>query len=410
MTRTTVVLATLWIAACGKSKAPPPTGGSATAPTATATVDAAAAAPAAKPDKPDKPAVKPTKISKATRAEYKRRLQAGRTLAKATKWPEAIAELEAALALLPGDDRALAELSFAYMASGDLAKARKAGRAAVGATTDPKLKAAALYNLGRAEETAAPDRAAALYRESLALRPNATVEKRLAGLATAAAAPGPAPLPCAAPVATADEVCACLSATAAKDFDEAGRTPECKLSATTVDGFQTAEYEMSAIGEASVVLIGRGPAGWAVIADLAYVYNPGAFGISEEFTVESIRAEDLGGKRIVRVETSKARQDSDMGVDEVETESTQGLVVCLAPAGAAPTCPLDLDVAYSYRRERLGLAEGDDLADVADLQTSGLPIVVERKLNVTLAPDGTVSLRAERGRWDGVPLGDRKLW
>jgi hypothetical protein len=167
---------------------------------------------------------------------------------------------------------------------------------------------------------------------------------------------------------------------------------------------------MSAIGDASVVLIGRGPAGWAVIADLAYVYNPGAFGISEEFTVDRIRAEDLGGKRIVRLETSRARQDSDMGVDEVETESTQGLVVCLAPPGAAPTCPLDLDVAYSYRRDRLGLAEGDDLADVADLQTSGLPIVVERKLNVTLAPDGTVSLRAERGRWDGVPLGDRKLW
>ena len=72
----------LALLACGK-KAEKPAGGSAGSAVAankppidagaTATVDAKGA-----------PA-KPTKISKATRAEYKKRLQAGRTLAKATK-------------------------------------------------------------------------------------------------------------------------------------------------------------------------------------------------------------------------------------------------------------------------------------------------------------------------------------
>jgi hypothetical protein len=262
--------------------------GSASAPTATATVDAAAAAPpAAKPDKPDKPAVKPTKISKATRAEYKRRLQAGRTLAKATKWPEAIAELEAALALLPGDDRALAELSFAYMASGDLAKART-GRARGGRRHDRSQAqgGGALQPRPRRGDRGARSRGGAVPRvagappqrhrreapgwaghgrrragpRALAVRRAGRHRRR--GLRVLCRPPRP------------------------RTSTRTGRTPECKLSATTVDGFQTAEYEMSAIGEASVVLIGRGPAGWAVIADLAYVYNPGAFGISEEFTVD----------------------------------------------------------------------------------------------------------------------------
>lgn len=407
MSRTLVFLAPLVMVACGKSSSPPPTAGTASgAPPPTVTADAAAAAPAAA--KPKDPAAKPAKLTKATRAEYKAKLQAGRAAAKATKWPEAIAALEAALALIPGDDRVLAELSYVYMASGDLERARKAGRAAVAATTDPKLKAAALYNLGRAEETAAPDRAAALYRESLALRPNATVDKRLAGLAGKGAV-GPVPLPCAAPQPEA-AVCPCLIATvAAEEFAEAGRTPECKLTPTAVDGFQLAEYETSSM-EGAVALVTRGPAGWVVAARLADLYNPGMFGIAEEFTLESIRAEDLGGRGIVRLATLKSRRDTDPGVDEVEFEETDRLIVCVRDPAAAPTCPLAVDTGYTYRRDRLGLAEGDDLAEVADLQTSGLPIVVERKLTVTLNPDGTAALRAERGRFDGVDLGDRKLW
>lgn len=410
MSRPLVFLAPLVLVACGKSSSPPPSAGTASgAPPATITADAAAAAPAAaKPTDPAAKPAEPAKLTKTTRAEYKAKLQAGRAAAKATKWPEAIAALEAALALIPGDDRVLSELSYVYMASGDLERARKAGRAAVAATTDPKLKAAALYNLGRAEETAAPDRAVALYRESLALRPNATVDKRLATLAGKVAA-GPAPLPCAMPQPEA-AVCPCLIATvASEELSDFGRTPACKVSPTAVDGFQLAEYDTSPM-ESAVVLITRGPAGWVVAAHLADLYNPGMFGIAEEFTLESIRAEDLGGRGVVRVATLKSRRDTDPGVDEVEFEETERLLVCLRDPAAAPTCPLAVPTGYTYRRDRLGLAEGDDLAEVADLQTSGLPIVIERKLAVTLKPDGTAALRAERGRFDGVDLGDRKLW
>ena len=71
------------------------------------------------------------------------------------------------------DDRALAELSFAAMSAGEQDLARKAGRQAVLTATEPKIRAAALYNLGRVEEPGDPAKAAALYRASLALRPNA---------------------------------------------------------------------------------------------------------------------------------------------------------------------------------------------------------------------------------------------
>lgn len=396
----------LAVIACGKKTSAPAGTGSGTA--AAVTVDAAAAAKADPPkaDPPKGGAKPPTKITKATRAEYKRHLQAGRTLAKGAKWPEAITELEAALAAIPGDDRALGELSYAYMASGDAAKARKAGREAVLAATEPKIKAAALYNLGRVEEADAPDKAAALYKESLALRPNKTVEKRLADLATRITTQ-PVASACATPMPEAD-LCACLRKTVADAF-EAGADIACELEPTAVAGFKLARYAMSELNEEAVDVVAVTPAGAAVVGSLAYIYNPGAFGISEEWRLDGVREEPLGDRTIVRFESSKHRQDSDMGIDEVEQEDSKNLVVCVRdPKGGLPTCPLDVDVAYTYERDRIGLAEAGELDDVSDLQTPGLPIKSETKLAVTLGPDGVAQIRAERGRSDAV--GDKRLW
>lgn len=394
----------LALLACGK-KAEKPAGGSAGSAVAankppidagaTATVDAKGA-----------PA-KPTKISKATRAEYKKRLQAGRTLAKATKWPEALVELEAALAAIPGDDRALAELSYAYMASGDHDKARKAGRAAVLAATEPKIKAAALYNLGRVEESAAPTKAAALYKESLALRPNKTVEKRLADLATKVPST-PEPSACATPMPEA-ALCDCLRKGVVDNF-EPGADIACTLEPTAVKGFQLARYAQSEMNEESISIVAQGPTGWAVVGELAYVYNPGMFGISEDWTLDLVREEPLGDRSIVRFESTKTRQDSDMGLDEMEEEESKELVVCVRdPKGGLPTCPLDVTHSHTYVRDRIGLAEPGDLDDVTELQTPGLPIKSETKIEVTLGADGVAKLRVMRGRVEG-DVGDKRLW
>lgn len=387
------------VAGCGKKKEqakpkePAP---------AVAVVDAGAVVDAAAAAAPAKRAA----ITREVRAEYKKRLAAGRKLAKAAKWPEAIAELQAALAAIPGDDRALAELSFAAMSAGDRDLARKAGRQAVLVSTEPNVKSAALYNLGRTEETEAPAAAAALYRTSLTLRPNATVEKRLADL-VARGNYAPEPLPCAQPAAI-DKVCACLNATAV-DVDPDVR--QCDLAATAVDGFQLARFRTSELGEDRVLLVGKGNAGWAVVADVAYIYNPGAFGISEDWSLDSVAEEKLGTRTVVKVTSKKSRHDSDMGVDEEESEDSTDLVVCVRdPAGGLPTCPLSVRTDYVYDRDRMGLATDEEMADIADELSKDLPIHREVRVSVELKPDGVAAVRAVQGRPDPAALGDKKLW
>src|SRR5262245_57201138 len=110
--RTVLVAALLLVAAaCSKAKPAGEPLSALSAPFAAAAIDAGSAAPAASvtpAPAPAKPA--PPTISKEARATYRKQLAAGRKLAKATKWPEAIAAFEAALAAVPGDDRALSEL------------------------------------------------------------------------------------------------------------------------------------------------------------------------------------------------------------------------------------------------------------------------------------------------------------
>lgn len=405
MKRTLLSLALLAVIACGKKSSSPAAGSGSAAPPVAA-IDAGAADDATA-KAAAKPAAKPaTPVTRAARAEYKAKLSAGRKLAKAAKWPEAIAAFEAALVAIPGDERALSELSFAAMSAGDHAKARAAGRQAVLTTTDAKLKAAALYNLGRVEEqAAAPAKAAALYRESLALRPNKIVEQRLAGLGTAIT-DAPAPLACATPM-PADKLCDCLLATVAENF-EPDDERSCSVDPTGVDGWQTVTFATSGMNESEVAVAAKVGTGWAVVGYLAAIYNPGMFGISEEWTLDAAKQEPLGDHTIVRFESTHTRTDSDMGIDEVESVTSKYLMVCVRdPKTGAPSCPLDVTTASTYERDRLGL-DDEELADVKDLRTPGLPIRSETTLTVTLLPEGVAQVRAVRGRPDGV--GDVKLW
>lgn len=403
MKRTLVSVGLLAVIACG-NKSSPPAAGSGSAPPVAAVVDAGAAVDAGAKAAAAKPKAAP--ITKAARADYKAKLSAGRTLAKAAKWPEAIAAFEAALVAIPGDERALGELSFAAMSAGDHAKARTAGRQAVLTTTDPKLKAAALYNLGRVEEqAAAPAKAAALYRESLALRPNKTVEKRLAELGSAITT-APTPPACATPM-PADKLCDCLLATVADNF-EPDDERACSVDATGVDGWQTVTFATSGMNESEVAVAAKVGTGWAVVGYLAAIYNPGIFGIAEEWTLDAAKAEQLGDHAIVRFESTHTRTDSDMGIDEIESVTSKYLMVCVRdPKTGAASCPLDVTTASTYERDRIGL-DDEELADVKDLRTPGLPIRSETTLTVTLLPEGVAQVRAVRGRPDGV--GDTKLW
>jgi hypothetical protein len=119
-------------------------------------------------------------------------MKAGWAAQRAKKWSDATKEFEAALVDLGGDARAMSELGWSAMNAGDFAKAKKADEAAILTATDPKVKAASLYNLGLVQERLEnKDEALRSMVESLSLRPNQTVGEEAAKLGAKAGAPPP---------------------------------------------------------------------------------------------------------------------------------------------------------------------------------------------------------------------------
>jgi tetratricopeptide (TPR) repeat protein len=396
------------LAACGGKKAAP-----AVPP---ATPPAAAAAPDAGPP------ARPAPPTKEARRAYRKHLAAGRKHGVKSEWGEARVEFEAALAAIPHDGRALSELAWAAFNAGDHERARQAGREAVAAAGDPRLKAASLYNLGRVEEASArKDQAARLYRESLALRPSKTVEARLAGLGkeVEAEAAGTG-LPCPEPRPDADDLCACLGSFAEawnKDTPEDDRACNAE-DAPGLAGWSIVHATLSQDTE-SIYLAARGPAGWSIVAELAEVYSPGAFGVSEEWKLISIRERTLGGRRVVEIVGQHDRTDSDAGIAEVESESATRLTVCVVGANGAPTtCPLEVPTKLSYEREKLEFEDEHGVPEEVDeetkkLQTPGLPISRQAELRVDLGEDGTATVQLVKGSADDAfraALGPHRLW
>lgn len=101
-------------------------------------------------------------------------------MARGRKGGGSIADLRAALAAIPDDPVALQELGLALYRNGDLKESEAATRRAIERTREPKLRAAALYNLGLLLEDRG-DLAGALdaYRRSQQDRPHTAVAARL---------------------------------------------------------------------------------------------------------------------------------------------------------------------------------------------------------------------------------------
>jgi hypothetical protein len=357
---------------------------------------ASAAPPAASAEAPPK-----KKKRRPTRAEptaeqmasYRKHLTEGRRLAGASKWAEAVTELSAALAAVPDDAPALTELGWAAFNAGDLDKAKQSNEKALKNTSSPRIKAMALYNLGRvAEAQKDPAKARAFYEKSLALRPNEAVDKRLSELtkkeklppSTAAKAEA---LPCATPAAKIEDVCACLQKP--EEDDTGPRTcaeaPDVK---SPRDDLRVLRVEAPPFYD-FYWLVARGEKGWAPVADLGSTYNPGAFGIFEELTVETFEERAVGPSKVVWIETRKDRHDSDMGIDEYEEERTRTVVVCMPPAGSrkAFSCPLTVPVEVTSKRDRLGNPDFQPDAETRKLMTKGLPVEQAVRLEVALQPD-----------------------
>ena len=138
------------------------------------------------------PAVEPVGPDPAVvQRQYLVHLQQGRALVHADRYTEALAAFDAALVLNPTNERLLSEISWADFLSGDPSRAQAAGELSVQLAGEaPDVAGASLYNLGRiAQAQGALPLAARHYTDSLAVRDNLTVQKRLDALTAQDIAP-----------------------------------------------------------------------------------------------------------------------------------------------------------------------------------------------------------------------------
>jgi tetratricopeptide (TPR) repeat protein len=132
-----------------------------------------------KAKEPTSSAPKVAEPAATTASDYDAHVRAGESLETAGKWPEALAEFEAAVTANPGDAKALTEVGWTAYHANKLARAKEASLAAATAAKTPSLRGSALFNLGLAIEADDPHAAASLYMASYKLRPNQDVSQRL---------------------------------------------------------------------------------------------------------------------------------------------------------------------------------------------------------------------------------------
>jgi tetratricopeptide (TPR) repeat protein len=358
---------------------------------------------AAKPDaKPDaaKPAKKPKpeplsgKQAGELSKQFHTALEQGRKLTKAGDHEGGIKHYHEALAIEPSNAAALAELGWAALLANQLDLAQGATSQALTFSRKPEQQGMILYNLGRvAEARGLNDEAITQYRESLERRPNATVQTRLDGLlATTTVAPVREGLPqLASAVADLGAACKLLADQKCVDLYTMNDNA-CTCTAPKDEGGGWALLEL---GEADSQNLQWYPAvktstGWIVFDTIAWIYNPGMMGIFEEVQWTPPALLDLlpGGESEWVLAFHKDRGDSDMGVNEYESETYSMTVVC-AREGADAWCTAPLLRDYTYTRDVE--FEDAEYEGADEIEHEGLPINTKFSCELELGSKVTVT-------------------
>lgn len=339
---------------------------------------------------------------------YRAHLRAGRSLGRDQRWGEAMREFERALEAMPMDGRALTELGWAAFQAGDYDRARAANRDATGASTDAKVRAAALYNLGRvAEALAQTDEAAHYYRSSLELRPSPGVRERLAGLkALAGGAAKPGRTPACPPVPDVELLCECLVTRATKAAaGESERALACNREPRQVPG-----VELLFVGdrtEERVHLIARSPKGWSPVAELGRVHHPEDSGSHEELEIARFETRMVGERKLLWVEAVQSHTDVDSGSGRTSLRRVRVLTLCSwAPESGELGCALQVPVREEHERPLETKLEAPAAATTTESRTV-------RRIEVDVRENGVAKvILVEGARIDAVAplLGERKLW
>ncbi|HSD86896.1 MAG TPA: tetratricopeptide repeat protein [Kofleriaceae bacterium] len=399
----TWVLGVVLVAACKAKSGAPASQGSGT--NAVVASDAAAgaigmAAGSATSTVKRAPKKPPTK---AQLAEYKKRMKAGWALQKQKKWSDAVPEFEAALEAIDSDERATTELGWSAMNAGDYVKARKADLVAVNIAIDPKVKAAALYNLGSVlEKVGDKDGALKTYLASLQLRPNKIVEQAVGRLG---ATPETIPPLC----KPGQKPCECVLAAAfgEPDPDDPATCEPQADPKIPVPGFK--EY-----------LVKQGSWSWNYLLDerqeLVAIVGGGLdrLNTAETITLEKAELRNIGGHSVLWIQTKDAaNQEHPTGEGDTiasTEDTTVAVTICVVGDAKTPTkCPVrDVPLSREYTTDRLYFNDEDEAADKGFKPTHS-----ETKTDVAIADDGTVTVKLASGPSDEAldkMLGPHKLW
>jgi tetratricopeptide (TPR) repeat protein len=436
MRRTTFAfaLALLAPAACSKSSERP-TGSSPAAsalPSASASVgvtvvpgvvDDAAARGGAKVDPKAKaraPGAKNDKaLSARERRAYQEALKAARIAHQQGNPAAALAGFDRALEIYPDDPRALSEKGWVEFLGGALDAAERDTRKALGRSVDVELLGSGYYNLGRVQEARGDkDAALASYLSSIKVRPNETVKKRALDIDPAAVGRTPlTPRLLTGPFKTLAAFCEVVKKEPAVPGSKVHCDPRdrslgelegpvepkgpalapfrgarlLRSNPNTIDGAP------SDLGLADYHLAFETAEGWYVLRGAFHLYNPGAFGIFEQGTIKTLEWRDVvpggPGEFVARIE--QARGDSDLGLNELQSDDGELLIACGVGASGRPSC-LELPVSGVSKRE---LMNEDD-----EVRPSGEPPIEHHlfsrsyALDVSFTPDGKLEVRPKNLR------------
>jgi tetratricopeptide (TPR) repeat protein len=273
-------------------------------------------------------------------------LAEGRKLSKEKQYKQAIAEFDKALLTAPNDARVLAEIGYAALLDKDLARSEAASEKALISSSDPKLRAQVLYNLGRVAE-AREDKALAAkhYKQSLQLRENGEVSKRLAALGGTATE---APSACDQAFPSIEALCSCQIKR--EDLLIASSPKRCQPLKLDFAEKRLSVIEVSAetVGvEASKLLVAKDADGFRVVAEVGSTYVPGAFGVNNESTVKSATGKKLKQFTVVEVIHVQENHDSNLAGLEVCHEAYEVHTLCVLDEKAPTRCVLAIPVESS---------------------------------------------------------------
>lgn len=355
--------------------------------------------------------------------QYRNKLDQGRALTKAGKHGEGIELYREILAIEPSNPTVLAELGWAALQANQLDVAQGATSQALTYSRKPEQQGMILYNLGRiAEARGQTNDAIAHYRESLVRRSNKTVQARLDGLLAAATTPPPTPPTegigqIFAGISELDAVCKQL---ADEECDNLFTIEEDACACDVYTGDEDEGWVLLELGESNAVdnyvwfPAIRTSSGWVVMDAIAWLYNPGAFGIWEEGDWGPQEWKDLlpGGDPEWVLTFTKNRSDTDMGLNEYETVSSTMTVIC-AREGAQAWCTRPLVSSFSYERD-VEFEVEDEVEQFGEaLDHEGLPIKESFSCALELGAKIVVSdvVGAMSNDWDGraLPAGEHDL-